>query len=221
MSLHDTSAQKLRSKTNLLSFEAWKIFWLYLTVFTLSIIGNGIGLIRNIGLFIMTIAQIYVCWILCRRLKLLYESLKSKCLDYTFEPTNLVFFRTQVKRFKWGILIFAVPAIAYLVSNAILMMYESVSKVMILVIHQQWYITDELQSHFKGNSLYEFIHLLIGQVEEAFLLYWSLISCLSNYLLLFLFIRKAYRYRRFLAKPIHVKLVDIQNCRLIYKRVYY
>ena len=208
-------------KTNLLSFEVWKIFWLYLTVFTLCTIGSGIDLITNIGVFIMTVAQIYVCWISCRRWKLLYETLKSKCLDYTFEPTNLAFFRTQVRRLKWGFLIMAVPAIGYLVANAILIMYESLSKVTILVIYQQWCITDELHSYFNGNSVYEFIHELIGQVEKAFLLYWSLISCLSNYLLLFLIARKAYRYRRFLAKPFHIKLVDIQNGRSVYERVYY
>ena len=206
-------------KINLLSFEVWKIFWLYLTLFTLCTFGCEIDLMKNIGIFIMTIGQIYVCWISCRIWKLLYETLKSKSLDYTFEPRKLAFFRAQVKRFKWGFLITAAPAIGYLVSNAILLMYESISTIIILITHQQWYKTDEIQSYFNGNTLYELIHLLIGQVEKVFFCYWALISCLSNYLLFVLFLHKAYRYRRFLSKPIHVKLVDIQNGRMIYKRV--
>ena len=206
-------------KVNLLGFGVRKFFWLYLTLFTLCTFGCEIELIRNIGIFIMTIGQIYVCWISCRIWKLLYETLKYKSLDYTFEPRKLAFFRAQVKRFKWGFLIIAVPAIGYLVSNAILLMYESISTIIILIAHQQWNKTDEIQSYFNENSLYELIHLLIGQVERVLLCYWALISCLSNYLLFVMFLRKAYRYRRFLSKPIHVKLVDIQNGRMIYKRV--
>ena len=208
-------------KVSLLSFESWKIFWLHLTMFILCTIGTGNELIANIGVFIMTIFQIYICWITCRRWKLLYQTLKSKCLDYTFEPKNYSFFRAQVKRVKWSFFIIAVPSTAYLTSSAILIMYESISKVIILVTSQQWYISNEMHARIYGNSLYEFIHLLIGQVEQILLLYWALISSLLNYFLLFIFLLKAYRYRRFLAKPIHVKLIDVRNGRAIYKRVNY
>ena len=208
-------------KVNLLSSESWKIFWLHLTMFILCTISSGIDLIANIGVFIMTIIQIYVCWISCRKWKLLFETLKSKCLDYTFEPKKFSFFRAQVKRVKWSFFMIAVPATAYLTSNAILIMYESISKEIILVTYRQWYFSNEMQACIYGNSLYEFIHLLISQVEKTLLLYWALISSLLNYFLFFLFLLKAYRYRRFLAKPIHVKLVDIHNGRTIYKRVNY
>ena len=192
--------------------QARRTFWLCVFTFALCAVGNE--LIGHIGVVVTDIIQIYLCWIFYKRMRNLYMNLKSKCLDYIYEPKKYRYFRSQAVSFKWCSLL-AMPAIEiFIISTAILQIYTSVY----FLIYQK---NIHHVIHTNNWSLWMAGLLTLGTIERISFLHWTLVTTLANYYLLFISVRKALKYRKLISKPIHYKLVQIEFGSYKYRRVSY
>ncbi|KAI6655587.1 hypothetical protein LOD99_2086 [Oopsacas minuta] len=210
-----------RVDVGIIYYESWKIFWLCLITFALCTVASGIDIMNRFGFLITGIIQIYSLIVTSKHLKILYRVLKSKCIEYMYDPNKSRYFKAQMKNYKYSSLVVGISFCGFLISNAIIIIYESASRIVILLAYKQWYLSSEVEMYFGGESTSEFFHELLGMVERVLFINWALISTLFNYLIFIIFIQKAISYRRFLTKPHHVKMVDIMNGHPIYKRVSY
>ena len=203
---------------SILRRECMRTFWVCIVTIALSTVGNA--LINRTGVIVTDIVQIYFCWLIYKRMKKLYITLKSKCLDYLYEPKKYRYFRSQVTNYKWSSLIVGIFGGGLIISNAILTMYESVFKNVIYFLIPQSHISPAMSTQI--NSAFFIGYSIFGIIERISLMNWTIVSTLLNVFLLFTFIRKAYKYRQLVSKPFHIKLMHGDtNQRLIYKRVYY
>ena len=193
--------------------EGWISFWVCIIVVAFCTFGNEA--VRQIGTFMTGAINISLCFIFYKRTKKLYITLKSKCLDYMYEPKKLEFFRSQAANYKWSSLVAGISLGGFMISDAVLTMYESMFKLIIYGLK----ISHMEPAQF--DTYYEIIHYTIQIIEEIMLINWSFVSTLLNYLLLILFLRKAILHRRFMSKPIHYKMMQEENGRIVYKRVSY
>ena len=203
---------------HILHRECKRTFWLCILTMALTTVGNT--LVALVGVIVTDIIHICYCWIVYKQLKKLYAALKSKCLDYLYEPKKRKIFSSQVKTFKWSALFVGIFAGAFIISNAVLTAYESIFKIVVYFLIPDSHISSSEYTHF--HSVYKIGYSILAIIERISFANWGFISTLLNCILLFSFIRKALRYRQLMSKPFHIKLIHSDNGnRLVYKRVNY
>ena len=193
--------------------EGWITFWVCITTFVLR--AFGIELVKDIGAILTGAINILLFYILCKRVRKLYLCLKSKSLDYLYEPKRLKYFRSQATNFKWSSLIIGISLGPFMILTAILTMYEGIFK----LISKGLGFTNMMPTQF--NTYLEIIHYTLQEIADIALINWALISTLLNSILLLTYIRKLILYRRFMSKPVHYKMMYSEDCRIVYKRVSY
>ena len=107
-----------RVDIDILRYQGWKTFWLFTCTLAIGAIQNDITF--NIGVIITCLINISLCWIACKSAIKLFKSLKSKRLDYLYNPKALKYFTSQATNFKWSSLLVAIPCCSSLVVNRIL-----------------------------------------------------------------------------------------------------
>ena len=203
---------------SILHRECKRTFWVCIFTIGLSVVGDA--LVNRIGVIVIDIIQIYLCWLIYKRMRKLYITLKSKCLDYLYEPKEYKYFRSQATNFKWSSLIVGIFGGGLIISNALLTMYESIFRNILYFVVLRSHISPAMDAQI--HSAYLIGYSIFGLFQRISLANWAFVSTLLNFILLFTFIQKAFRYRQFMSKPFHIKLMHGDtNRQLRYKRVYY
>ena len=203
---------------SILHRECKRTFWVCIILIGLSAVGDT--LVNSTGVIVTDIIQIYLCWLIYKRMRKLYITLKSKCLDYLYEPKEYKYFRSQAINFKWSSLIVGIFGGGLIISNVLLTMYESIFRNVLYFVVLRSHISPAMDAQI--HSAYLIGYSIFGLIERISLANWVFLSTLLNFILLFTFIQKAFRYRQFMSKPFHIKLMHGDtNQQLRYKRVYY
>ena len=203
----------------LLRREAWITFWLKIIVFSICTIGMDI--VSTFGVILAKTIHLYLCWVVYKSMKKLFITLKSRCLDYTFEPKKLEYHRRQVRHYKWSSLIVGVSCGGFILSNALLRIHESIGELYLLIYYRQSYFSNEMFNELSDTPFYELVHYLLVLIERLFFVNWGFISMFLNLILFITFVRQALWYRRAMSVPFHVKMMGRENGRIQYKRVSY
>ena len=201
-----------RVNCNILRQHCCRAFWLCVISFALCAIGNDA--VRHVGVLLTETVTIYFSWILYLTMRKIYTALKSKCLDYLYEPKKYRFFRSQVVNYKWRSIMFVFSAGIFIISTAIMRMYKG-----LYILFQPNYLDDMMYTNVW--SIWTAVLVALGMIGRMFALNWALVTTLSNYYLLSVYIWTALKYRRLISKPIHYKLVQIENGCRRYRRVSY
>lgn len=205
--------------TGLLRREAWLTFWLSIIAFTICSI--GLDTVTSFGVIFAKIIHLYLCWVVYKGMKKLFITLKSRCLDYTFEPDKFEFHRRQVRHYKWSSLIVGISCGGFVVSNSVLRIHESIGQLYLLMYYRQSYFSLEMSAKLSDTPSYELVHYVLVLIERLFFVNWGFISMGLNLVLLITFVRQALWYRRAMSVPFHVKMMGRENGRIMYKRVAY
>ena len=197
---------------HLLHRELKRTFWLCIFIVAFTTIGND--LVNNVGIVITSIIQIYFSWSIYKQLRKLYTALKSKCLDYFYEPKKRKIFTSQVMTFKWSSLVVGIFGGGMIVSNAVLTVQRCTFGYVIFNLIPPDY-SQVIYGYTIGITI-------IRIIERISVVNWAIVSTLLHCILLFTFIQKALKYRQLVSKPFHIKLMPRDyGQRLVYKRVNY
>ena len=203
---------------SILRRECKRTFWVCIILIGLSAVGDA--LVNSIGVIVTDIIQIYLCCMIYKRMRRLYITLRSKCLESLYEPKKYKYFCSQVTNFKRSSLIVGIFGGGLVISNVILTVYESIFKYVLYLLVLQSHTSPAMYTQI--HSAYLIGHSILGLFERISLANWAFVSTLLNFILLFIFIKKAIRYRQFMSKPFHIKLMHGDTHQpLLYKRVYY
>ena len=197
---------------HILHRECKRTFWLCILIVTLTTIDNNF--IEQVGKIVTSIIQIYFSWSIYKQLRKLYTALKSKCLDYFYEPKKRKIFTSQVMTFKWSSLVVGIFGGGMIVSNAVLTVQRCTFGYVIFNLIPPDY-SQVIYGYTIGITI-------IRIIERISVVNWAIVSTLLHCILLFTFIQKALKYRQLVSKPFHIKLMPRDyGQRLVYKRVNY
>ena len=202
---------------DILRREIWKTFWLCIFAFAISETAFEMTFFTNIGNIITSVIEIYLCQKLYQIVKKLFIALKSKCIDYTFELKKFKHFRSQVRHFKWSSLVIGISFSTFIISNAVLRILESIDSILFDFIRP--YLSESTYQSF--TFIPRFGEKALTVIERISILNLALVYVAFNCILFITIMRQVLRYRRFMSRPFHIKLVDIRDGHIVYKRVPY